>query len=60
MQCVTKDQQLPLVAIAKYFSIQIDGSSDSTNVEEVFLILYFNPHSDDGKVHVHVKFLAIR
>ena len=40
VQCVTKDQQLPLVAKAKYFSIQIDGSTDSTNVEgEVFLIL---------------------
>ena len=40
VQCVTKDQQLLLVAKAKYFSIQIDSSTDSTNVEgEVFLIL---------------------
>ena len=61
VQCVTKDQQMPLVAKAKYFSIQIDGSTDFTNVEgEVYLILYFNPHSDDRKVHVHIKFLAIR
>jgi len=28
--------------------------------EEVFLVLYFNPHSKDGKVHVCDNFLAIR
>ena len=64
VQYIAKDQRLQLVDIlskAKYFSIQIDGSTDSANVEEeVFLALYFNPHSLDGKVHVHDKFLAIR
>ena len=61
---VAKDQRLQLVDIlskAKYFSIQIDGSTDSANVkEEVFLTLYFNPYSDDRKVHVQDKLLAIQ
>ena len=64
VQYIAKDQRLQLVDIlykAKYFSIQIDGSTDSANVEEeVFLTLYFNPYSDDRKVHVQDKFLAIR
>ena len=63
VQYIGKDQRLQLVDIlskAKYFSIQIDGSTDSANVEEeVFLTLYFNPYSDDRKVHVQDKFLAI-
>ena len=64
VQYIAKDQRLQLVDIlskAKYFSIQIDGSTDSANVEEeMFLTLYFNPYSDDRKVHVQDKFLAIR
>ena len=64
VQYITENQRLQLVDVlskAKYFSIQIDGSTDSANVEEeVFLSLYFDPHSKDGKVHVCDKFLAIR
>ena len=34
-------------------SIQADGSTDSTNVEdELFLALYFDAHTQDGTVHV--------
>ena len=61
---IAKDQRLQLVDIlskAKFYSIQIDGSTDSANIEEkVFLTVYFNPHSNDGKVHIQDKFLAIR
>ena len=33
-------------------SIQADGSTDSTNVEdELFLALYFDAHTQDGTVH---------
>lgn len=46
---------------AKYFSIQADGSTDCANKEEeLFLALFFDPYADDGKVHVHSKFFAVR
>ena len=62
VQYIAKDQRLQLVDIlSKANSIQIDGSTDSANIEEeVFLTVYFNPHSNDGKVHIQDKFLAIR
>ena len=46
---------------AKFFSIQGDGSTDSGNIEEeLFLVLYFDPRAEDGKVHVRDKFLSVR
>ena len=64
VQYIAKDQRLQLVNIlskAKFYSIQIDGSTDSANIEEeVFLTVYFNPRSNDGKVHIQDKFLAIQ
>jgi len=45
----------------KFFSIQIDGSTDSGNMEEdVFLVMYFDPHCKDGRISICEKFLAIR
>ena len=41
----------------------IDGSTDSGNIdEELFMVLYFDPHCDaeDGMVHVRDKFFAVR
>ena len=43
-----------------FFSLLIDGSTDSGNIdEELFMVLYFDPHCDaeDGMVHVRDKFL---
>ena len=64
VQYIAKDQRLQLVDIlskAKFYSTQVDGNTDSANIEEeVFLTVYFNPHSNDGKVHIQDKFLAIR
>ena len=46
---------------ARFFSLQLDGSSNAGNVEdEVFLVVLCNPNSEDGKVHVHNNFLTIR
>ena len=46
---------------SKFFSIQMDGSTDSANVEEkLFLALYFDPYSSDGSVHLRSRFLCIR
>ena len=43
---------LSRLAKAKFFSIQADSSADSGNIEDkLFLVQYFNPHGDDGKVH---------
>ena len=41
----------------------MDGSTDSSNTdEELFMILYFDPHCDaeDGMVHLKNKFFAVR
>ena len=46
------------LAGAKFFSLQADGSTNADNVEdELFLVLYFDPHAKGGKVHVHDRFL---
>ena len=45
---------------ANYFSIQADSSTDCGNIEdELFLVVYFNAHTQGGRVHVH-NFLAVR
>ena len=47
------------LAGAKFFSLQADGSTDAGKVEdELFLVLYFDLHAKDGKVHVHDRFLT--
>ena len=49
------------LARAKFFSIQSDGSTDAGNAEnELFLVLYLDPHAPDGEVHVRDKFLTVR
>lgn len=46
---------------ARFFSLQLDGSADSGNVEdEVFLVVFCDPYSTDGKVHVRNNFLTVR
>ena len=46
---------------AKYFSIQTDGSTDSVNVEdELYLVIYFDPFTNDGEVHIRKNFLSAR
>ena len=50
-----------VLAKAKFLSIQADGSTDSANIEdELFLVLYFDAHSQDGVVHVQNRFLTVR
>ena len=51
-------QQQPLNQ-CKFFSLQADSSTDTGNAEhELFLVLYFDPHSTDGKVHVRDRFFS--
>ena len=46
---------------AKFFSIQMDGSTDSGNIEEeLFLVIYFNPYGTDGSVHIHNRYFCVR
>ena len=46
---------------AKFFSLQLDGSTDVGNVEdEVFLTVFCDPYSADGRVHVRNEFLTVR
>ena len=57
---VQRELLASVLAKAKYFAIhvQADGSTDSGSMEEeLFLVLYFEPHAKDGKVHVRDKFL---
>ena len=44
-----------------YFSIQADGTTDAGNTEnELFMTLYLDRHSTDGRVHVRNRFLTTR
>ncbi len=46
---------------AKFFSIQMDGSTDSGNMEqEMFMAIFFDPHGDDGVVHIRSKYLCVK
>ena len=44
----------------KFFSTQADGSTDSGNVDALYLVVYFDPCSKDGEVHVRNEFLIVR
>ena len=44
-----------------FFSVQMDGSTDCANLEEeLFLAIYFDPHSSHGSVHVRNRFMCVR
>ena len=45
----------------KFYSIQMDGSTDSANKEnELFLVVYFDPYSTDGTVRICNQYLCVR
>ena len=60
---IAEDQKVQLVnalSKAKFFSVQMNGSTDSGNIEEeVFLVMYLDTQSKDGRIIVCDKFLAI-
>ena len=42
----------------EFFSLQADSSTDTGNTDnELFLVLYFDPHSTDSKVRVRDTYL---
>lgn len=46
---------------SRFFSIQAYSSTDTANAEnELFLVLYFDPHSADGRVHVRDRYFTVR
>ena len=46
---------------ARFFSLQLDGSTDAGNVEdEVFLVVFCDPFSTVGKIRVRNEFLTVR
>ena len=45
---------------AKFFSTQADGSTDSGNVDALYLVVYCDPRSKDGEVHFRNEFLIVR
>ena len=64
VDCIGQAQKEALgaqLAKAKFFSIQADGSTDSANIEdELYLLVYFDPLTNDGVVHVRNKFFTVR
>ena len=63
VEFIARDQQQQLMTAlsrSKFFSLQADGSTDAGNVEDkLFLLLYFDPYSKDGKIHVHDSFFTV-
>ena len=46
---------------AKFFSLQMDGSTDSGNIEEeLFMVVFFDPLANDGCVHVRNMYFCVR
>ena len=49
------------IANFKFFSVQIDSTTDCGNIEEeLFMVLYFDAKSPDRKVIVRDKFFTVR
>ena len=61
---IARDLQKQLMialSLCKFFSLQADGSIDAGNIEEeLFLILHFDPYSNNGKVHIRDSFVTVR
>jgi len=56
-----QNQLMLSLSHSKYFSLQADGITNAQNIKnELFLVLYFDPHAKDGMVHVHDFFLTVR
>ena len=50
-----------LLSQVTFFSLQADSSRDSGNVEdEVFLVVFCDLHSPNGKIRVRSQFLTVR
>lgn len=64
VEFIAKEQQELLVSAlsrSKFFSFQADASTDTGNVEiELCLVVYFDPLSSDGQVHVRNRFFCVR
>ena len=60
IEYIDRDFQQQLVAAlnqCKFFSLQADSSTELGYTEnELFLVIYFDSHSADGKVHVQDRF----
>ncbi len=61
---ISQEQRSTIVnalAKARFFSLQLDGSTDAGNVEdEVFLVVLCDPFSTVGKIRVRNEFLTVR
>ena len=56
-----REALLNTISKAKFFSIQADGTTDKGNIEEeMFHVVYCDFNSDDMKVQVCNRFLAVR
>ena len=55
--CDLQKQLVTAFSHCKFFSLQADGSTDTGNNEkELFLVLHFDPCSNNGKVHIRDSF----
>ena len=56
-----KQGLISTLSMVKFYSIQADGTTDTGNIEnELFLIVYLDYNSSDGRVRVLNKFLTVR
>ena len=56
-----REELAQVLCKCKFLGIQAHGSTDTAVVEdELFLVLYFDAHMQDGVVHVRNRFLTVR
>ena len=61
LSCDLQEQLMKALSHSKFFSLQADGSTNTGNIEkELFLVLHFDPYSQDGKVHIRDSFFTVR
>lgn len=56
-----QEKLLTELSSCRFFSVQVDGSTDAANIEEeLFLTLYLDTKSQDGAIHVRNRFFCVR
>ena len=60
-RCRNQEKLTCVLFKAKFFCIQVDTTTDCGNIEdELYMVVYFDPHTQDGAVQVRDRFLIVR
>ena len=55
-----RDLLISMLSKMRFFGIQFDGSTDSANIEELFLVLFFDPYSEMERCMFEANLFTVR